>query len=321
MTSCDESDNVRCPIFGGPPIKPFIVATASIVAGIALPGLARALTPEPVIATRLIEKQPAATESYLAYSQNSSRHRDRFNLYVRPEGQPRFRANPRRTIAFAGMIDGTTLAYYRRRLSDTTYDIKLFDVVSKTHSGLPAGVNTSRNERTPAVSIDWLLFERSRTRFSPGQILLASRTSSEVRTLEPRSDAYVQVGGLAGNYAVWTRCGRLSHCQTWRYDIAAQTKTRLANPAGRSQFAASVLADGTTYYAESSTILCRRDKTVRFFQQPLVGSRELLAKLGRGKDTALTSPASLTGGGVDLFFDRFTNNCASSDIYKVRIGP
>jgi hypothetical protein len=302
-------------------VKHFIVAVVSVGALIALPGFARAITPEPVIATPLVELQPAAAEGYLGYSQNSSRHPNRFNLYVRPDAQPRFRVNPRRTIAFAGMIDGTTLAYYQRRLSDKRYDIKLFDIVSKTRPAPPAGLNTSRSEITPAISSDWLLFKRLRHSGSPGAILLASRTSSEVRTLEPRSDSYVQVGGLAGNYAVWTRCGRLSHCQTWRYDIAAQTKTRLANPAGRSQFAASVLADGTTYYAESGTILCRRDKTVRFFRQPLVGSRELLAKLGRGKDTALTSPVILMGGGVDLFFDRFTNNCARSDIYKLSIGP
>ena len=84
-------------------MKHFIVAVVSVGALIALPGLARALTPEPVIATPLVELQPAATEGYLAYSQNSSRHPNRLNLYVRPDGQPRFRVNPRRTVAFAGL--------------------------------------------------------------------------------------------------------------------------------------------------------------------------------------------------------------------------
>lgn len=302
-------------------MRPFVVAAAAMAAALLFAGLARSLTPEPVIATPLVEIQPAAGEGYLAYSQNSSRRPARFALYVRPDGQPRFRANPRRTLAFAIMMDGTTLPYYQRGLHADAYDIKLFDVVTRVRSNPPSGVNTSRNETQPAISSDWLLFFRSRKRGSPGQILLRSRTGPDSRTLEPRSDAYVQVGSLAGNYAVWTRCPRATRCQTWRYDITAETKTRLPNPSQRSQFAASVLADGTTYYAESRTILCQRDKVVRFFRQPLIGPREPLAELGRGKDTAVTSPVALSGGGVDFFFDRFTSRCRNSDIYKLSIGP
>jgi hypothetical protein len=302
-------------------VRHFIVASLATAAALAFAGQAWSLIPEPVIATPLVEKQPAAAEGYLAFSQNSRRYPGRFNLYVRPDGQPRFRANPRRTLAFAIMMDGTTLPYYQRGIAADTYDIKLFDVVTRVRSNPPPGVNTRRNEAQPAISSDWLLFRRSRTRGSPGRILLRSRTGNEVRTLEPPSDAYVQVGGLAGNFAVWTRCPRLSRCQTWRYDITNQTKTRLTNPYRRSQFAASVLADGTTYYAESNTILCRRDKVVRFFRQPLVGPRVRLAVLGRGKDTAVTSPVALTAGGIDVFFDRFTSGCRRADIYKLSIGP
>lgn len=295
---------------------------AAIIVVASLPSTAAAFAPASVIATPAIEVQPAAALGYVAYSRSPLAHPARVALIVKPDGSPSFRVNPRGTRAFAGSIDGTTLVYQQRRVPNGLNDIKLYDLVARTRSNPPPGVNTERNEFQARLSGDWLLFTRSRrgTLSSPNRILLRNLVTDEQRELDFGDNAYVQTGGLAGNYATWTRCLSGRHCKTWLYDIAAQTKFRLPNPLDRSQFAASVTDDGTAYYAESGTILCSANKVVRFWRQPLGASRELLAKLPRGKDTAVTSPFVQGSGAVDVFFDRYNgDNCARPDIYKIPV--
>jgi hypothetical protein len=295
--------------------------SVAIVIAVSLPVGARAFVPEPVIQTAAVELQPAAAPGYLAYSRSTLAHPNRIALLVKPDGASSFRVNPRRTIAYAGSIDATTLVYTQWRRRGGRGDIKLYDVISRTRSNPPAGVNTARHESQPHLSGDWLLFARSRRRTlaSPRRILLRNLVTDEQRQLDFGDNAYVQVGGLAGNYASWIRCRRLRHCNTWLYDIGADTKVRIPNPLDRSQFAASVVADGTVYYAESRTILCSSTKVVRFYRQPLAASRELLARLRRGKDTAVTSPVAQGDASVEVFFDRFNRTCARSDIYKIPV--
>jgi hypothetical protein len=297
------------------------IAGIAIVVAVSMPAGASAFVPEPVIQTAAVELQPAASAGYLAYSRSTIAHPKRVALLVKPDGASSFRVNPRRTIAYAGSIDGTTLVYAQRPQRGGRGDIKFYDLVSRTRSNPPAGVNTARHEGQPHLSGEWLLFARSRRRnlSSPRRILLRNLVTEEQRQLDFGDNAYVQVGGLAGNYASWTRCRRLRHCNTWLYDIGAGTKVRIPNPLDRSQFAASVTPDGTVYYAESRTILCSATKVVRFWRQPPAASRELLARLRGGKDTAVTSPVAQLDGSVDLFFDRFNGTCAKADIYKIPV--
>jgi hypothetical protein len=281
---------------------------------------ARALTPEAVVATARYEVEPAAAEGYLAFSRDVAGHPNRANLIVRHSPDPDVRINPAGTNAFAGSIDGTTLTFWQHPTKGRRGNIRFYDLVGKTYSA-PAGVNTKRHETQPHLSGDWLLFARSYrvALSSPRRILLRDLVTSEQRLLDFGDDAYVQAGGLAGNYAAWTRCARLTRCRTWLYDITGPSVTLLPNPLARSQFAASVTADGTVYYAESGTILCSDRKVVRFYRQPLSGERELLATLPRGRDTAVTSPVVNGDGSIDVFFDRFNPTCTRSDIYKFQV--
>jgi hypothetical protein len=300
--------------------RPCIAALLTVVGAAYFGPTADAFTPEPVVNSARVEFEPAVAPGYLAYSRDVAGHPNRVNLIVKPDGSSPFRVNPRGTIAFPGSIDGDTLAFSQRSLSGGRGDIKLFDLIARTRSE-PAGINTARHESQSSLAGDWLVFARSRrvSFTSPRRLILRNLATSENRQLDFGDDAYVQGGGLAGNFVSWTRCRRLSHCRTWRYDITAATKTRLPNPLAKSQFAASVTADGTVYYAESGTILCSKKKVVRFWRQPLAGTRELLAVLPRGRDTAATSPLTLLDGSVELVFDRFNATCTSSDIYKVPI--
>jgi hypothetical protein len=281
---------------------------------------ASAFTPVGVVTTSRVELEPAAAEGYLAYSRAVVGHPDLFDLLVKPDGASVFRANPRGTAAFAGNFDGTTLVYSQSPYLGHRADIKLLDVASRARSS-PAGVNTRFHEAGPSLSGDWISFTRARrtSLAYPRRLLLRNLSTSEQRQLDFGDNAYVQNGGIAGDYAAWTRCPRPTRCSTWRYQISTKTKTRLPNPQDKSQFAVSVTPDGTVYYAESATLNCGPEKIVRFFRQPLAASREGLAALPRRRDTAVTSPLVHGDGSVDLYFDRFNGTCTKSDIFKIPI--
>ena len=294
-----------------------VLIVAAIGAALACVPVAAAYTPAAVVATPRIEKQPAAALGYLAYSEATRSRPNMFALFVKPAGTPRFRVNPAGTVAFVGSIDGTTLAYAQRTPSGRG-QIKLFDLVARSWITTPAGVNTAAHEGGPSLSGEWLFFSRAQRRdlSSPRRLILHHLPDGAQTQLDFGNDAYVQAGGLAGNYVVWTRCRFLNRCRTWLYDIGAGTKHILPNPLGKSQFAASVTADGTAYYAESGTIICTTRKVVRFWRQPLVGARELIGTIPRGRDTAVTSPIVMGDGSVEVFFDRFNCGTGAADIFK-----
>lgn len=295
----------------------FLVVALAAVSAI-YPPTAAAYTPVGVVATPRIERQPAASADYLAYSEVPLRRPNVSKLFVKPAGAPRFRVNPAGTRAFVGSIDGTTLAYGQGPASGTG-QIKFLDLLSLSRAVTsPAGVNTAAHEGSPLLSGEWLVFTRARKPdlSSPRRLILHHLTTGTEIQLDVARNAYVQGGGLAGNYVAWTRCRTLNRCRTWFYDIASATKRVLPNPLDRSQFAASVTADGTTYYAESNTIDCTTRKVVGFWRQPLVGARELIGTLPRGRDAAKTSPVVMGDGSVELYFDRFNCRTSAADIYK-----
>ncbi len=289
----------------------------AVVAALACAPIAWPRAPEGVVATQRIEIQPAASTDYLVYSEAARRRPDVFTLFAKPAGAPRFRVNPVGTVAFVGSIDGTTLAYAQRTLRGRG-QIKLFDLATRSALATPAGVNTTAHESAPSLSGEWLVFTRAsgRSFANPRRLILHHLSDGNQTQLDFGSDAYVQGGGLAGNYVAWTRCRLLTRCRTWLYDIGNETKRILPNPLGKSQFAASVTADGTVYYAESSTINCGTRKVVRFWRQPLVGARELIGSLPRGRDPAMTSPVVMGDGSIELYFDRYICRTGASDIYK-----
>lgn len=278
---------------------------------------ALAYVPVGVVTSPRIEIQPAASTDYLVYSEATRTRPAAFALFAKPTGEPRFRVNPAGTVAFTGSIDGTTLAYAQRTIQGLG-QIRLFDLAGRSWLPSPAGVNTSAHESAPSLSGEWLAFTRATKRALtwPRRLILHHLTDGAQTQLDFGSNAYVQGGGLAGNYVAWTRCRIFTNCRTWLYDIGLPTKRVLPNPQGKSQFAVSVTADGTVYYAESSTINCGTRKVVRFWRQPLVGARELLGALPRGRDTAETNPVVMGDGSIELFFDRYICSTGASDIYK-----
>jgi hypothetical protein len=254
---------------------------------------------------------------YLAWSQSSSRQRP-FNLFVRPSGGTRFRVNPAGTEGFLGSIDGTTLAYNQARPKG---DVKFFDLVSRTHADPPPGVNTPAHESTISLSGVWLLFRRSAKAFGTHQdIILFNLTTGEQRLLATGDGRrkYAQPGTVAGDFVTWLKCRNLGRCDVFRYHIPTAVTVAVPNPRARAQYGASVTADGTVYFAESTNLDCGQD--VGIWRYTPTGLRERLARLPRGRDAGKTSPLVKTAV-TTIFFDVYDCRKSSrpTDIFKVTI--
>jgi Tol biopolymer transport system component len=289
---------------------------AVVVAAVSTPAASAA--PTPVLASRANELQPAGAPGVLAWSQSSRLRPNLFSVFVRFDGQPRFRVNPRGTVAItsSGAIDGTTLVYSQRRRRAATSDLRFYDLAARTFVSVPAGVNTRRHEWGASLSEEWLHFARSTFSTSTERIMLHNTVTHEERQLGATSGRrYAQPGDVSGNFVAWTKCPRFSRCQTYVYDIAAGTTIAVPNPLGRSQYAASVTADGTVYFVESTNIDCGRG--VRLWRYPLGGAREPLLGFRRGRDVAVTSPVDNPDGTTTVFFDRFVCRTGAADIYRL----
>jgi hypothetical protein len=295
-----------------------LVLAGAVVAALVAVATAAA-QPVSVRATDAYEVEPSPAENYFAWSQARLSRPNRYNVFVVPAtgGVPSFsaptKANPDGTVAFAGDIDDTTLVFGQRRRAGARGNIRFYDLSQQKRVGTPAGVNTRRHEAGPKLSRPWLLFARY-GRSSQSIILLNVNTGRDRRLDSLAYPAYLQTGGVAGNWAVWTRCRRWSHCNTFRYNIAARRARRVPNPADRSQYAASVTDDGTVYFAESRNVFCGDD--LALWRWNRADQRVRLHRFRSGRDVAVTNPL-MTAGGTTLFYDRYICRTGAADIYKL----
>lgn len=299
-----------------------VVAVAALAAA---PLALAEVDPEPVLNSPAYEVEPAPEADYFAWAQASLAHPNRYNVFVAPVvgGAPdvanRHRVNPAGSLGFAGDMDGTTLVYGQRPSLREPGSVRLYDVVGETFIPTPNGVNTSRgHEAGPKLSGNWLLFARYGR--SGQRIYLWDVTGAEApRRLDSLAyPGYLQTGGVAGNWAVWTRCKRWAHCATFRYRIDAQTQKRVPNPNTRSQYAASVTDDGTVYFGESRNIFCGRKLGI--WRWSGSAGRELLHSIPSRRDIAVTNPlVSADGTTVDVYYDFFNCDSGRANIFKITV--
>jgi len=299
------------------------IGLAAVVSALLAAPSAAAQTPIPVLATPALELQPAAGGPYFAWTEAPRAHPTRFNAYARSEGQRRFMLNARGTRGFTtgGAIDGTRLVYGQRPSTTKPGDLKLFDLVTRTRSNPPAGVNTRRNhEASGSLSGDWLLFFSETLSTSTERIVLFNLVTLEARQLDiARGRAYVQSGSVRGGYATWIKCPRSTRCNAYVYDIATRAKLRVPNPLRKSQYAASITAAGVVYFAESRSVDC--GSSLALWRYPLGGTRTKLLSLSRGYDVSDLSPLVNVNGSTTLFYDRFRCRTGASDIFKLALAP
>ena len=299
-----------------------MVAVAALVA---TPVAVAEVDADPVLNSDAYEVEPAPEADYFAWSQASLEHPNRYNVWVAPvvSGAPdvasRMRVNADGTVGFAGDMDGTMVVYGQRPSLREPGSVRFYDAATNTPMETPDGVNTSRGHETgPKLSGNWLLFARYGG--SRQSIILFDITGSDSRRLDSLAyPAYLQTGGVAGNWAVWTRCKRWAHCATFRYNIAAGAQVRVPNPNTRSQYAASVTDDGMVYFGESSNIFCGRNLGIWRWRGP-TAPRERLHAIPSHRDIAVTNPLiSADGTSVDVFFDQYNCDNGHANILKITV--
>jgi hypothetical protein len=216
-------------------------------------------------------------------------------------------------------MDGTTFVYSQRPSLRDPGNVRFYDAVAGTTTPTPSGVNTSRgHEAGPRLSGDWLLFARYGR--SGQRIVLVNISTGSSRQLDSLAyPGYLQTGGVAGNYAVWTRCKRWAHCATFRYKIDTRTVKRVPNPNSRSQYAASVTDDGTVYFGESRNIFCGRNLGIWRWRGP-TAPRERLHSIPSRRDIAVTNPlVSADGTSVDVYYDYFNCDTGRANIFRITV--
>jgi hypothetical protein len=264
----------------------------------------------PVLTTPRDEIQPAASDAWLAWAQNSAAHPHLFSAYARHNGGSRFRVNHAGTQGFAGGIDGNTLAY--QQINRGQSNIKLFSLPTQVRRNPPTGVNTPRWEWSPTISGSWMLFGRINFSVHRWRVILFNTGTHQVVVLADRTGKQVSAepGQVNGDYAVWQQCTATA-CDVWEYNIGSATKAPLPNtPPGHFNYASSVNSTGTVYFAHSGTscgaIIDKR---------PIGGPTSIIVAL-RGRDVESSSLATIAGQS-NLFFTKFNCLTRTDDVYKI----
>ncbi|MFL5797042.1 MAG: TolB family protein [Actinomycetota bacterium] len=225
----------------------------------AAPASAGITDPVPLRATKAEEQIPASSRGYLAWAQ-SNRALPRVELR-RPDGTI-VRVNPIGTFGWPGGFDGKRLVLQRSKTGTFNSDLLLYNVKTGRTRGFPATVNTRRWEWGPTLSGDLVMFGRNRNG-RDWEVLLFDRRTSELKVLAgPTNRAELLVGQVNGRYAVWTRATD-DGWDVILYDLVTGTWTRIPRPDGVfAQYAPSVTADGTAYFATSGN-RCGEDVSIQ----------------------------------------------------------
>jgi hypothetical protein len=258
----------------------------------------------------LVENEPAASDGYVAWSQNSAAHPNHYDAYAKSWGGAKFKVNPPHTSGQQGGIDGTTLVYQQNS------DIKLFDLSSHVRTNPPAGVNTKDTEYWPSISGQWLLFGRTLSS-GKSRVILFNTTTHQSRTLASTSTSKPFLGPdqVNGDYAVWERYTG-SACDVFRYTISTKATMRIPNPNNKCQYASSVTTDGTVYFMRSGST-CGLSVSLRAY--PSVNPT--LVSLPKGNDVLDTYAVTDGNGSVTVFYDQGSCNTGNQDIREVTISP
>jgi hypothetical protein len=294
------------------------VAIVLALVSIPLTGSAAPLVQIPVLTGPRGEFQPARGDSALAWEQNSRRRPNHYDVFVQPDGQEPVQVNrPGSAGAMGDFLSSGSLVYqqYRGRPDGRRGRSELwtFDISSGARSRLPKA-NSPSWEYWPSSSGPWLLFGRLRPNDSR-RLFLQNLQSGQRRRLvsTPPGESFIGPGQVNGNFAVWHTCRR--RCHVYRYDIAAETTTRIANP-GAYQRAPSVTPGGTVYFSRGGKGC---GASVSLVRETVDGTQEVLAELQNVLDIRDTYVHVQPNGSIDVYYER--NGCgkaAASDVYRVR---
>ena len=216
-----------------------------------LPGMAGAgvaPVPVPVKTSALNEQTVAANADSVLWAQSGAVSPNHYNVWAQTGAAAPVRLNPPGTRGFAGGIDGTTAVF--QQIDTRQSDLVLWDLNENTPSPPPTGVNTARWEWAPSLSGTHYLFGRVGPVLQRVVLFDTSDSSTIVLAQSSSKRHLLSPGQVNGNYATWTNCGPLT-CNSYVYDIAGATTTRVPNPLGKPTYSAAVSDDGTIFVVRS----------------------------------------------------------------------
>lgn len=294
---------------------------AATIMGLVLAGASPAVTPEPLVASRFQEWEPAAADGYLAWAQTSAKHPRHFDVVMRTgDGDP-VRVNPRRSAAAHPSIDlgnphlgdVMVVSLGRDLRDDARWDLAFFDVQDGTRLPALSGLNTRRAEREPSISGDQLLFARGEPTGSelPDTVLLYDLTDGSVTKLDSASRGVANAGAVAGDWATWQKCGPHA-CFIFRRQLSTGVTSRL-HVAAPILWSPTVTSNGTVFVVRSGHACGQRSRIVRV---PVLGPARTVAAFPPGVD-ASDLDVFEHDGAVDLYFSRVTCRDFDFDVYRI----
>lgn len=269
--------------------------------------------------TRAIEFGGSAAEGVMAWTQAPRSNPTSVRALARIDGSSPIRLNPRGTRGFTagGAVaeNGNRIAYWQHRGGKG--NIKLFNVSARTRRSVGL-VNTPGHEWGASLSGRWLLFARGRYGGTMRLFVANLRTGNIRRLARVGSNGYLQPGDVSGRWVTWTTCAGFRNCSIVRYNLRTGNRKVLGNPQDRSQFASSVLNNGTVFYGESGNNATCATR-LRIYKAPLGSRRSRITTLPAGTSIAMTSVKRVSSTSVDVFYDQAYCDTGASDIYRNRV--
>jgi hypothetical protein len=263
-----------------------------------------AVDPTPVLTGPNDAVDGVADAGYLAWAGNSRSHPGHFDVFVKPTGQPRQRANDPRTTGVPNSIElgggfGNVLTFSEAKRS---LDLKFYDLDTGTVSNPPGGLNTSKDERNGTLSGDYVLFQRDPPQ-APlrGRVVLYDHVTDTSTVLaEAPARGLIQAGRVNGDYATYDVCSRT--CNVFRYQISTTTTTKIPNP-GKGQAYGTPADDGSVYF-------------VRVGDMGRCGSKQSIIRYATDGSEVVVSTFD---GGRDVFEPYVYTNAGTPNVYFTRV--
>ena len=126
---------------------------------------------------------------------------------------------------------------------------------------------------------------------------------------------YAAAGQVNGDFATWQECTDYIKCEVFRYQISSDRILRVPNP-NAYQYAPSVAADGTVFFARSSSAC---GASVRFLRYRGTGSPHRVAALPAGIDVGDTYVVRDGYGREHLLYDHSSCDPFTADIYRIAL--
>jgi hypothetical protein len=234
-----------------------------------------------------------------------------------PAVGPRVRFSKRGDTYLTQGLDGGrgVVQHIRFAGSRLNSDLELWKLAPRLRLGLP-GVNTRGWEWGGALSGDWLLFQRGEFDARSKTIRLLNLKRHGFRTVVTvRGRATgLEPGDLNGNFASYTKC--TTRCRVTRYQLTTRRRISPLPPKGFSDYASSVLADGTLFFVRSRGGCGRNVAVMRL--SPGAAKPVRVASVARGMDVQKLDSTTFAGTRL-VVYERYSCNFRVTTRDDVRV--